>query len=235
VEESVFFEQTWDPGQVLSFVDPVHVTPGVYRAPFQFVLPPTAQPSIHTTPFAPGGGGLFSHRDGLSVEYALEARLKVPWWADLVVRAIIPIFSPHRVLGALPPLGSPPGQGQLTVAVGAPSPTLILPGGTLRVAFRVENPAGKTLRSLRLALTRVVEYQARGCSDIARSPTYVADHPLGGDAPSYAGTLEINVPNTEESTGPWQGRLYVTYWTAEVVLDVGLGSNVEISAPLLRA
>ncbi|MCI4348897.1 MAG: hypothetical protein L3J93_01580 [Thermoplasmata archaeon] len=231
-EEAVFFQQTWDPGPVLTFADPVHIAPGVYRAPFQFSLPATAQPSIHTTPYV-GSGGVFDYRrDGLYVEYALEARLKVPMWPDVVARALIPIFSSRRVLGILPPCASPPDRDHPTLALGTPGTAPLLPGGTLRVPFQIENPGGKRLRSLRLALTRVVQYRARGVPGIARSPTYQVEQPLGGNAPTYAGTLEISVPNTEDATGPGQGRLYVTFWTAKAVLDVELGFNVDLETAL---
>ncbi|MCI4358346.1 MAG: hypothetical protein L3J95_03420 [Thermoplasmata archaeon] len=235
VEERVFLQQECDIHQDVTFVDPDHLAPGVYRAPFQFALPPTATPSIHTSEYAPGGGVFNARPDGMFVEYTVEARLQVPLWADLVARAIIPVFSPRRVLGIVPTMQSASNPGHPALSVGVSDPSPLLPGGTLQAFFEVQNPGGKKLRYIQYALTRVIQYHARGVARIFRTPTLVVESPLDGTASSYSGSFQIPVPNNDAMTGPWQGQLFVTFWSTKAVLDVEFGLNVEVELALTPA
>jgi hypothetical protein len=235
VDQRIFLDQTYDISQAVKFLDPEHLSPGVYRAPFLFALPADLPPSLHTSPYAGGSGWSRGRRDGMYVEYALEGRLDVPWWLDSVVSTQVPVYSSRRVLGTLPPMQTALEPGHATVSLSAASADPLLPGAALPVSCRVENPAGKNLKSLRFSLTRIVEYHVRNLSRVVKEPTFAVDVPLGGRAPSFSGTFSLPVPNTEDSTGPWQGQLFRTYWQATAILDVALGFNVEVEGPLVPA
>lgn len=235
VDQHVFFDQTYDISKAVQFLDPGHLAPGVYRAPFMFVLPADGPPSLHTAPYAGGAGWHRARPDGMYVEYSLEARLDVPWWLDAVVETFVPVYSARRVIGTLPPMQSMSPPGHAAVSVGPATTDPLLPGGVLGVAFRVDNPAGKDIKSLRFSLTRIVEYRVRSMSRVAKEPVFSVDVAIGSREPSFSGTLSLPVPNTEDSTGPWQGNLFRTYWQAATVLDVALGFNVEVEGPMTPA
>lgn len=234
-DQHVFLDQTYDISKAVQFLDPEHLAPGVYRAPFLFVVPPDAPPSLHTSAYAGGAGWHAGHQDGMYVEYSLEARLDVPWWLDAVVHTFVPVYSARRVIGTLPPMqsSSPPGHASVSVAPSTTDP--VLPGSAMSVAYRVENPAGKDIKSLRFSLTRVVEYRVQSVSRVAKGPVFSVDVAIGTREPSGGGSLVLAVPNTEDSTGPWQGSLFRTYWQATTVLDVGFGFNVEVEGPMTPA
>jgi|GEM_PF-1561775 len=235
VQEAVFLAQEVVVHQTLAFVDPEHIAPGTYRVPFQFALPPGAPPSIRSAPSVGGSGWGVPRSDGLVVEYVLEARLVVPLWTDLVAQAVVPVFAPRRILGLIPPLESPNLPDRVHVVVDGSGGAPVVPGEPVRLGYRIENPGGKALRHVRFTLTRVIEHVARGARAVVRRPAYVAEQPLGGRAPEFAGTLEIVVPNTEDATGPWQGTLFAAGWTASITVDVQLGFDVSVSAPLVPA
>lgn len=235
VDQSPILEQTFDLRPSLSFVDEDHVAPGAYSAPFNFTLPTSAPPSLSTSEFRGQTGPLSSRPDGMYVEYHLEARLDVPWWIDAVAQAPIPIYSPRRVLGQVPTLQSQPNPGHASILVQPDSATPILPGAPASLTFHVWNPAAKHLRSLDVSIVRQVEYRVKSMSRVAHAPAFSARAELDGRAAEYSGKLTLDVPNTPDATGPWQGSLFRTYWLVTAVLDVELGFNVQVQSPLVPA
>lgn len=234
-QEVVFLEQLYDLRQSIAFVDPDHLPPGVYRAPFQFTLPSGAPPSLHTSPYVPEGGLGDTHRDGMYVEYLLEARLEVPLWVDLVSRGIMPVFSPRRVLGVLPAMATGGGPDHPSITLDPTLSAPLVPGTSTELRFRVLNPGLKKLRSLSATVTRVVQYSVHGHPGSTRTPAYGTQCAFDGRAAEYTGQLTVSVPNDEDATGPWQGQLYATFWTVRAVLDIELGWNVESELPLAPA
>ncbi|HZY92947.1 MAG TPA: hypothetical protein VFG07_09305 [Thermoplasmata archaeon] len=235
VDESVFYQQTYDLRQSVSFIDQDHLAPGTYRAPFQFVLPPTATPSLATSRFS-GESGLFSARpDGMYVEYALEARLDVPWWIDAVARAPVPVYSQRRVLGQIPVLESRSNPGHAALRLQPDSASPLLPGSPYSLVYQVWNPASKHLKSLDLSVVRQVEYHVKSMSRAAHEPAFSSQVPLDGRNSQYTGGITLEVPNVPDATGPWQGTLFRSYWLATAVLEVELGFNVQVQAPLTPA
>ncbi|MCI4347888.1 MAG: hypothetical protein L3J97_04635 [Thermoplasmata archaeon] len=213
----------------LHFQDSDHVGPGTYRFPFHFDLPATVEPSLATAELPRTRGRLSSRPDGMYVEYELEARLQVPWWVDPIDREVVPVYSARRVLGAVPPFSTQAGPDRPAVHVYV-DPVMILPGTTVTGRYEVENPNLKELPRLTLTLFRHVEYRASGFSAVREAPQFQAGIPLGARAPQYQGTFQIAVPNISETTGPFTGQLYRTYWVVRADLEVSLGFNVRIDA-----
>jgi hypothetical protein len=229
-----FLSTSVDLRQSLQFVDAVHIAPGQYRAPFSFPIPPNAPPSLHTGP-EPGGGWSSGRMDGMYVEYDLEARLDVPWWVDAVAQSRIPVFSTRRVLGTIAPVQTNPAPDHPGFQLSSATPTPLLPGQTWTLAYTVENPTHKSLKTLEVNVRRVVEYTVRGRSARAVGESYGAAVTLGGKDPSYTGTLPITVPNSEEATGPGTGELYRTYWLLSASLGIEWSFSVELQTPLTPA
>lgn len=235
VDKREFLQQTYDLRQSLTFADPGHLAPGTYRAPFRFEIPASAPPSLSTSSFR-GVEGRFGNRpDGMYVVYQLEARLDVPWWIDAVARTPVPVYSPRRVLGQMPILQSQPNPGHAALRVQPESPTPIVPGVPYALTYQVSNPASKHLKTIDVTLVRQVEYTVRHMSRSAHQPVYAAQVVLDGRDAQYTGRLTLEVPNTPDTTGPWQGTLFRTYWLATAVLDIELGFDVQVQSPLIPA
>lgn len=229
VQKAPFLELVSSFHDALHFQDADHIGPGTYRFPFRFDIPATAQPSLATSEMPRTRGRLTSRPDGAYVEYELEARLEVPWWVDPIDREVVPVFSPRRVLGALPPFSSAEDAERPVVQVRVDQP-MVLPGSTLTGSFSVENPHAKELPGLTLTLLRHVEHHAESASATLETPQFSTQIPLGSREPRFEGAFQIPIPNTSETTGPFSGQLYRTYWVLRAVLDVSLGFNVRVDA-----
>ena len=218
-------------GQI-PFEDPDHIAPGSYRLPFHFDIPVSGTPSLATHELPAVRGRFGGRPDGMYVEYELEARVEVPWWVDPIDRYVVPVYSPRRVLGVCPPLvsASDPDRPQIVVT---PDPGALLPGNAWSGAYQVTNPRAKELKSLLLSLSRLVRYTVRGNTRSGSGPVVSVEIPLQGRAPSYSGRFSVGVPNVAESTGPWQGKLFQTYWVATSHLGVSLGFDVVVEGPLV--
>lgn len=234
-QESIFLEQEFDVRSAVQFQDPDHVTPGTYRADFQFALPPETPPSLRTNGRSPGEGTLGGQPNGAYVTYTVESRLEVPLWPDLVSRTDVPVYSSRRLLGTLPDLSSPERPGHPAVSITSSGSPPIVPGSAFQANYQIENPGAKSLRRLDFFLSRVVEYQVRGVAGVVRGPVYSVTVPLGGREARYIGALTIPIPNEEDATAPSRGDSYASFWTAKVLLDVELGFNVEFEIPLTVA
>ncbi len=229
VEKTSFLELVSSFHDALPFKDVDHVGAGTYRFPFHFNLPATAQPSLATTEQPRTRERGFSWDDGMYVEYELEARLQVPWWLNPIDREVVPVYSPRRVLGALPPFSSGSDPDRPTIGLRL-DPPMVLPGTTLTGTFSVENPRLKELPQLDLTLLRHVEHHVSGHSAIEETPQFETNVPLGNRSPHYEGPFEIRIPNVSDTTGPFAGQLYRTYWVLRAKLDVHLGFNVKVDA-----
>ncbi|MCI4352560.1 MAG: hypothetical protein L3K14_04150 [Thermoplasmata archaeon] len=229
VEHASFLELVSSFHDSLHFQDANHVGPGTYRFPFRFDIPATAEPSLATEELPRSRGRLSQRPDGMYVEYELEARLTVPWWVDPLDREVVPVYSPRRVLGAVPAFSTEAGPDRPTVQVRI-DPVMILPGTTVTGSFAIQNPHLKELPQLTVTLFRHVEYHASRTSALREAPQFPAAIQLGARAPSYQGTFGIAVPNISETTGPFTGELYRTYWVARAELEVSLGFNVRMDA-----
>lgn len=218
----------------LPFKDADHVGPGTYRFPFRFDIPATAEPSLATAERPRTRGRFESQPDGMFVEYELEAKLSVPWWLDPMDREVVPVYSPRRVLGAIPPFQSEADPDRPSFRTHVDTP-MILPGTVLTGGYTIENPRLKELPRLSLTLLRHVEHHGGGASDVQEGPQFPTVISLGERAPHYEGTFNIAVPNISETTGPFTGELYRTYWVLRAVLDVSLGFNVRVDAVLIPA
>lgn len=204
---------------------------GSMSAPFSLDLPMTAAPSFATSAMPRTRGRMFSRRDGCYVEYALEARIDVPWWLDPVDREMIPVFSPRRVLGAIDPVRIPGDGARPTIMIDIDQPA-ILPGTPVTGSWQVMNPSGKHLRSMTVGLQRYSAWTVRGRPGQTHGPEYTATIPLDTAQPSTSGHFGLTVPNTVDATGPWQGALFQTYWNFTVALDIALGLDVTFRRPL---
>jgi Arrestin (or S-antigen), N-terminal domain len=229
VQKEPFLELVSSFHNALNFQNADHVGPGTYRFPFRFDIPATAEPSLATTERARSRGRFTSQEDGMYVEYELEARLKVPWWIEPFDREVVPVYSPRRVLGALPAFssGADPDRPTFQVRIDAP---MVLPGTVVTGSYAIDNPHLKDLPRLALTLVRHVEHHARGQSAVREVPQFPYEIALGARAPHYEGTFQIAIPNVSEATGPFTGQLYRTYWVLRAVLDVSLGFNVRVDA-----
>jgi hypothetical protein len=163
------------------------------------------------------------------VEYELEARLTVPWWIDPFDREVVPVFSPRRVLGSLPPFSAQAGPDHPNVQISVDQGVL-LPGTMVTGHYSIDNPHLKELPQLSISLLRHVEFHAQSHSHISEGPQFSTTLDLGDRSPHYEGTFQIQIPNTSEMTGPYTGQLYRTFWLARVELDVSLGFNVKVDA-----
>jgi hypothetical protein len=229
VEKVPFLELVSSFHDSLHFQNADHIDAGTYRFPFRFDIPATAEPSLATTERPRTRGRFTSQVDGLYVEYELEARLKVPWWVEPFDREVVPVYSPRRVLGALPPFTSEAGPDRPTFQVRV-DPPMILPGTVLTGSYSIDNPRLKELPRLTLTLLRHVEHRASGYSAVREGPDFQYEIPLGDRASHYEGTFQLSIPNVAETTGPFTGQLYRTYWILRAVLDVSLGFNVRVDA-----
>jgi arrestin (S-antigen)-like protein len=229
-----FLELAYSFRNEVSFSDPDHVAAGSYRCPFQFVLPLTGTPSIATSELPRQRGRFFGYPDGAFVEYELEARVEVPWWISPVDREVIPVYSPRRVLGAPPRLQSVPVGDHPSIVVQL-DPPMILPGNSVTGSYQVSNPGQKHVRSVTVSLGRRVLYHAQGVQRQASGPVFSATIPYPERQTYATGTLAIDVPNISETTGPWQGQLFATYWMLSATLDIALGFNVALEVPLIPA
>lgn len=229
VQKAPFLELVSSFHDSLHFQNADHIGAGTYRFPFRFDIPATAQPSLATSEMPRTRGRFTSRPDGMYVEYELEARLTVPWWIDPVDREVVAVFSPRRVLGALPPFSSPQDTERPVVQVQVDQP-MVLPGATLTGRFSVDNPRLKELPRLTLTLLRHVEHHADSSSATQETPQFAAEIPLGSRESRFEGTFQIPIPNSSETTGPFTGELYRTYWVLRALLDVSLGFNVRVDA-----
>jgi len=229
IEKSPFLELVSSFHDALHFKDADHIGPGTYRFPFRFDIPATAEPSLATSERPRTRGRFDSQQDGVYVEYELEARMTVPWWVDPIDREVVPVFSPRRVLGALPPFSSGVDPERPTIQVQV-DPPMILPGTVLTGSYSVENPRQKELPALVLTLLRHVEHHARGVSAIREVPQFPIEIPLGSRSPQFSGKFQIAIPNVSETTGPFTGQLYRTYWVLRALIEVSLGFNVKVDA-----
>jgi hypothetical protein len=211
----------------VTFQDPEHVAPGTYRLPFQFNIPPDAEPSLATSETAAVRGRFFSRPDGMYVEYQLEARVRVPWWVDSVDRVTVPVFSTRRVLGTIPPLPSPSLEDHPSFRIDV-DPVQILPGSTFAGSYTIQNPKGKHLENLTVRCYRHVEYSVQGRGQVRDGPSYECVIPLGDRQFTHGGRFQSTIPNTAESTGPYHGQLYRTFWMVHAELAVELGFNVKV-------
>lgn len=211
----------------LPFGDADHVGAGTYRFPFRFDLPLTAEPSLATQALQRTRARFDPHPDGMFVEYELEARLQVPWWMDPIDKEIVPVYSPRRVLGALPLFSTLPDPDRPSVQVRVDQ-AMILPGTILSGNYTIENPRLKELPRLTLTVLRHVEFEVDGYSAVREAPQFATTIPLPQRAPLYHGSFQISIPNTPDTTGPYSGQLYRTYWIARVDLEVRLGFNVKL-------
>jgi hypothetical protein len=229
VQKVPFLELVSSFHDALNFQNADHVGPGTYRFPFRFDIPATAEPSLATTERPRSRGRFTSQEDGVYVEYELEARLTVPWWIEPFDREVVPVYSPRRVLGALPAFssGADPDRPTFQIRIDAP---MILPGTTVTGSYAIDNPHLKELPRLTLTLLRHVEHHARGQSAVREVPQFPYEIALATRAPHYEGTFQIAIPNVSETTGPFTGQLYRTYWVLRAVLDVSLGFNVRVDA-----
>jgi len=229
VEKASFLELVSSFHDALPFKDADHVGAGTYRFPFRFNIPADAQPSLATTEQPRTRGRFFSREDGMYVEYELEARLQVPWWMDPVDREVVPVYSPRRVLGALPPFWSGNDPDRPTIALRVDQP-MVLPDTTPTGTFSVENPRSKELPELDLTLLRHVEHEANGKKALTETPQFETTVLLGSRSPHYQGTFAIRIPNTADTTGPFTGKLYRTFWVLRAEITVHLGFNVKVDA-----
>jgi hypothetical protein len=221
------------PGAV-AFVDPEHIAPGTYRLPFRFDLPADAEPSLATSEVAPVRGRFFSRPDGMYVEYELEGRVRVPWWIDPVDRVAVPVYSTRRVLGTVPPLPSPDSDEHPAFRIDV-DPGQILPGSTVSGSYLIQNPKGKHLEKLTIRFYRHVEYVVQGKSQTRDGPSFECVVPLGDRQGTHAGRFQLTIPNTAETTGPFHGQLFRTYWMVHAELGVELGFNVKVDGAFTPA
>ncbi len=233
-ETASFLDLEYSFHDKLPFADPDHLPAGTYRLPFTLAVPVTATPSIHTLSLAVERGRFFTRPDGLYVEYILEAKVDVPWWLADIDRVLVPVYSPRRVLGAVPLVASPAASDHASLSVAVDQP-MLLPGNVVTGSYSVANPKGKELRSLALTLRRFIHYQVRGYQRAFNGPTYSTTIPFERRGPAFQGTFQISVPNAEDTTGPWQGQLFQTYWIFAAHLDVHLGFSVDAEIPLRPA
>ena len=236
VQQSVpLVELAYDFRDKLQFVDSGHLAPGEYRLPFEFTIPPTALPTLHTTPGPPAWSGtLGAHPDGMFVEYELEARLNVPLWLDRKVQAVLPVYSPRRVLGVVPKMTSQPNPGSPALDITPIGVGPLLPGTPFRAIYQVRNPSGKEIRRLTFTLKRHVEFRVQGRARSSDGPAFAVDVALDV-GPVVSGTLELPIPNAEPVIGPEEGSLFREYWIATATLDVPWGFDTVVAAPLIPA
>lgn len=229
LQKASFLELVSSFHDAIPFQNVDHIGAGTYRFPFRFAIPPSAEPSLATVEMPRTRGRLTGRPDGMFVEYELEARLTVPWWLDPIDREVVPVFSPRRVLGAVAPFesGSDPERPVFRVQVDQP---MILPGSVVTGRYAIENPRQKELPTLSLTLLRHVEHVASGTKMTRETPEFPIVIPLGPRAPHYEGAFQIGVPNVAETTGPFTGQLYRTYWVLRAIVDVSLGFNVRVDA-----
>jgi len=229
VQRVPFLELVSSFHDALHFENADHIGPGTYRFPFRFDIPATAEPSLATTEMPRSRGALTGREDGMYVEYELEAKLTVPWWIDPKDREVVPVYSPRRVLGAVPLFASEAAPDRPSFQVRL-DPPMILPGTDVTGHYAVDNPHLKELPQLTLTALRHVEHRASGSSAVRETPSFSAVVPLGGRAPHYEGSFQIPIPNVSETTGPFTGQLYRTFWVLRADLDVRLGFNVRVDA-----
>jgi arrestin (S-antigen)-like protein len=215
--------------EAIPFTDADHIAAGTYRLPFQFDVPANGEPSLATTDRPAVRGRFDSRPDGMYVEYELEARVDVPWWVDPVDRVVVPVFSARRVLGSLPAIDSPVLEDHPSFHLQFDAP-MILPGTDVTGSYVVNNPRAKELPGFVLRLYRHVEHQAKGRTAVRDGPEFATTIPLGGRESSYTGTFRIPLPNTANSTGPFHGQLYRTWWMGHFELEVSLGFDVRVEA-----
>jgi len=229
IQKAPFLELVSTFHDSLPFKDADHIDPGTYRFPFRFDIPATAEPSLVTSQRPRTRGRFTSQEDGLYVEYELEARMKVPWWIDPIDREVVPVYSPRRVLGALPPFSSGNDPERPTIQIRVDQP-MILPGTVLTGNYSVDNPRLKELPELVLTLFRHVQYTANEYSATLETPGFTVTIPLGPRSPHYEGTFQIPIPNTADTTGPFSGTIYRTWWVLRALIEVSLGFNVKVDA-----
>jgi len=218
----------------VAFKDPDHVAPGTYRLPFHFDIPAEAEPSLATSEMPAVRGRFSSRPDGMYVEYELEARVRVPWWVDPVDRVIVPVYSMRRVLGTVPSLPSPPSEDHPSFRVDV-DPGQVLPGNTVSGSYQIQNPRGKHLEKLSIRMFRHVEYTVQGRAGVRDGPAYECEIPLGDRQLTRAGRFQLTLPNTSETTGPFHGQLYRTWWMVHAELGVELGLNVRVDGAFTPA
>ena len=218
----------------VTFQDPEHVAPGTYRLPFRFDIPADAEPSLATSETSAVRGRFFSRPDGMYVEYQLEARVRVPWWVDAVDRVAVPVFSARRVLGTIPPLPSPTSDDHPFFRIDV-DPVQVLPGTAFSGSYQIQNPKGKHLENLTVRCYRHVEYAVQGRGQVRDGPSYECVIPLGDRQPTRAGRFQVAIPNASESTGPYHGQLYRTFWMVHAELAVELGFNVKVDGAFTPA
>jgi hypothetical protein len=218
----------------VAFQDPDHIAPGTYRLPFRFDIPPDAEPSFATSETATVRGRFFSRPDGMYVEYELEGRVRVPWWVDPTDRVTVPVYSPRRVLGTIPPLPSPVSDEHPFFRIDV-DPGPILPGSTVSGSYEVQNPKGKHLEKLTIRMFRHVEYTVQGRAGTRDGPSYECEVPFGDRQVTRAGRFQMTIPNTSGATGPFHGQLYRTWWMVHAELAVELGLNVRVDGAFTPA
>lgn len=229
VQRAPFLELVSSFHDSLHFRDATHISAGTYRFPFRFDIPADAEPSLATTEMPRTRGRLTSRQDGMYVEYELEAKLTVPWWLSDIDREVVPVYSPRRVLGAVPSFTSPTDSERPNFQVRVDAP-MILPGSLVSGSYSIENPRLKELPQLTLTLIRHVEFHASEVSAIREAPQFPTVIPLGPKAPHYEGTFQLGAANLAQTTGPFTGQLYRTYWVLRAELQVSLGFNVRVDA-----
>jgi arrestin (S-antigen)-like protein len=229
VQRASFLELVSSFHDAIHFRDATHISAGTYRFPFHFNIPADVEPSLATTEMPRTRGRFTSRADGMYVEYELEAKLTVPWWLSDIDREVVPVYSPRRVLGAIAPFTSPADSERPSFQVHVDAP-MILPGTVVTGSYVIENPRLKELPQLTLTLLRHVEHHASSVSATRETPQFPTVIPLGPRAPHYEGSFNIGAPNLPETTGPFTGQLYRTYWVLRAELDVSLGFNVRIDA-----
>jgi len=214
--------------------DPVAFGAGdsVHRASFSVTVPPDGPPSLATAPMPPVRGRFTQHPDGAYVEYTLEATLDIPWWPDPVAVVAVPVYSPRRVLGTAPPLRAPSLSGRPAITLDVDQSQL-LPGSVVEGSFQVFNEKRSRLRSITVWLARQVEYVVRGRNRRSVGPRFEAVVPIDSSDPARAGRFSITLENRSDTTGPWQGALYRTYWKLGAHLDIGFGFDIDVEEPLV--
>lgn len=233
-QEAVFLQSSQSLRDALRFEDTQHVAPGTYDLPFKFQVPPQSPPSMGTVPLPEDFGHTAALRQGMFVEYLLTLRADIPMWVDPLRRHRVWVYPTDRTLGAFPSVsttGSPEKVG-FQLGPSDPSAPLVVPGRGTTIAYRVQNPGGKSLKGLSARLVRHVAYTISGYD---RTDTQVLGNfewPLEGRETSCQGTLTIVPENSPAMVNSGEGQLYRVLWDLEFELGVHLGENAKLVARL---
>lgn len=230
-DDHAFFESTTSFREDVPYQDPEHVAPGTYRLPFRFNLPPTAEPSLATDDADAVRGPFFSYPDGMFVEYELDARVRVPWWADPIDRVTVPVIARQRVLGTIPSLASPASEDHPSFKIDF-DPDPVVPGGKVAGSYVLQNPKGKHLEQLSISFLRRVEYHVLDLSRTHDGPTYDTEIPIVDRDTFHSGQFQIPLASTVDETGPYEGHLFRSFWMVRAELGVEFGFNVKAETRL---